>query len=285
MSARASITGPEFASPEVLRALLLRLHEAGPGAWRKDPEASDLMAFVMLKYGSLARKHLLDPADAAAAAFEAMRTRAVREADDPWAVVTRAVQITLIAEERANGLLCSTARARRPEVSAHHDALRFSDRDTPVYEYHPAFQIAAEQDTLDIDDSARSIEAEPTSAFEAAESAVVLLTALGWPGDATRAGMDYICSRLISLGSRVSAHESLRRDAHARVLLDLDRASWAALLRIVLGSPHPDHAHTSTGRGLLMRLLTGYRPLDLLADDDLVLAIAGAAPHPIKGAA
>jgi len=285
VSAGASSASPAFASPEGLRALLLRLEGAGPGAWREDREASELMAFAMQRYGALARKHLLEPADAAAAAFEAMRTRAVREADDPWAVVTRAVQITLIAEERANGLLCSTTRARRPEVSAHHDALRFSDRETPVWEYHPAFQLAAEQDALDLDDTGPSIETEPTSAFEAAESAVTLLTALGWPSDATRTGMDYICSRLISLGSRASAHESLRRDAHARVLLDLDRTSWAALLRIVLGSPHPDHAHTTTGRGLLMRLLIGYRPLDLLADDDLVLAIASAAPRPIRGAA
>ena len=34
-------------------------------------------------------------------------------ADDPWAVITRAVQVSLIAEERAAGLLCSTAQARR----------------------------------------------------------------------------------------------------------------------------------------------------------------------------
>ena len=53
----------------------------------------------------------------ASAAFEAMRTPATRRADDPWAVVTRAVQVTCIAEERGNGLLCSPHQARRVQFS------------------------------------------------------------------------------------------------------------------------------------------------------------------------
>src|SRR3546814_5147643 len=62
------------------------------------------MRFATTKYAALARKYDLAPEDAAVAAFEAMRTRAVRTAVDPWGVVTRAVQITLIYEARAQGL-------------------------------------------------------------------------------------------------------------------------------------------------------------------------------------
>ena len=104
-----------FATPEGLRSLLQRLHDresVGYWAWRHDPEAERLMQFTIRKYRSLARTHNCEPQDSAYAAFEAMRTRAVRCADDPWAVITRAVQVSLIAEERAAGLLCSTAQER-----------------------------------------------------------------------------------------------------------------------------------------------------------------------------
>ena len=110
-------TRPSFTTTEGLRLLLVRLHYSGPASWQHDQEAAELMAYTMDKYGALARKHGLEPADAAVAAFDAMRTRAVRTAGDPWAVTTRAVQLTLIYEARAHGLLCSTHQARRAGVS------------------------------------------------------------------------------------------------------------------------------------------------------------------------
>lgn len=90
----------EFETSEGLRALLERLAAQDHGAWRQDREAADLMAYVVKRYAKLARKHGLDPWDAGAAAFDAMRSAAVRNADDPWAVVTRAVQVTMIAGAR-----------------------------------------------------------------------------------------------------------------------------------------------------------------------------------------
>ena len=78
----------DFTTGEGLRALLRRLHEAGPDAWRTDPVAARLMAFAAEKYEALARKHGLDPWEAATAAFDVMRTRSAREAVDPWGVVT-----------------------------------------------------------------------------------------------------------------------------------------------------------------------------------------------------
>jgi hypothetical protein len=104
--------GEDYTTGEGLRALLTRLHAEGPGAWRTDPTAAKLMQYAADKYAALARKHGLDPWEAAGAAFDVMRTRSAREADDPWGVVTHAVRITCIAEERAQGLLCAR-RIRR----------------------------------------------------------------------------------------------------------------------------------------------------------------------------
>lgn len=266
-------TTEHFASSERLRSLLERLHEGGPDAWRDDADARELMTFTMRKYGALARKHRLQPEDAATAAFEVLRTRAVRTAKDPWAVVTRAVQVTLGAEERANGLLCSTNRARRAGGDRCHDAERFSEREVPVYEYHPAFKIPAAQDEVLTIDPADG-EASPTSAFHAIDRAVDLLAALGWPADTARSALEYICARLSDAGSRSNAHEVLRRDRHARALLDLDRRTWSTLLRVVLGSPNRDLAHTQAGRGVLLRLLIDEGLDELLADDNLVAAIS-----------
>lgn len=266
----------DFHTSEGLRSLLVRLDEAGSDAWHDDEEAAALMRFAMTKYGALARKHGLEPDDAAVAAFEVMRTRAARTATDPWAVVTRAVQVTLIAEERANGLLCSTGRARRLANTDDHDAERFCERESPLVDYHPAFRVEPEQDHLD-QACAADGHGEQTTVSQAVDAAVELFVALGWPRDTARTALDYVCARLIEVGSRTYAHEVLRRDHHARALLDLDRRAWAALLRVVLGSPNKDLAHTAAGRGLLLRLLIDERPDELLADERLVAAIHSSA--------
>lgn len=267
----------DFRTSEGLRRLLVWLEESGPDAWRDDHEAAALMRFAMEKYGALARKHGLEPEDAAVAAFDVMRTRAARTALDPWAVVTRAVQVTLIADERANGLLCSTGRARRLANTDDHDAERFSDRESQLYEYHPAFRVAPEQDRLDPAPEAADCDDDPRSVYAAVDIAVELFVALGWPRDTARTALDYVCARLIEAGSRTNAHEVLRRDHHACALLDLDRRAWAAMLRVALGSPNKDLAHTAAGRGLFLRLLIDEKPDELLDDDALVAAIHSSA--------
>jgi len=267
----------EFHSSEGLRRLLFRLHYSGRDTWSHDPEAADLMTYCIDKYGSLARKHRLEPADAAAAAFEVMRSRAVRIAGDPWAVVTRAVVITLIAEERANGLLCSEPQARKREISVHHDAERFSDRETPICDYHPAFHVPPKQDAI-LEPPVDEDQEEPTNAFVALERAVTVFTKLGWPTNTAEAALDYIAARLMESGCRHSAHEMLRRDHQARALLDLSRAAWATMLRVVLGNPNADLKHTCEGRGMLMRLAIGEEIPDLFEDDALVYAIGTSAP-------
>src|SRR3546814_10302292 len=105
-----------------------------------------------------------------------MRTRAVRTAIDPWAVVTRAVQVALIYEARAQGLLCSNHQARRPEVAAHHDAERFCERENDLTDYHPAFQVTDQLDDAYDDHAAEEPEAdEPTNAWVAAEHAASIM--------------------------------------------------------------------------------------------------------------
>ncbi|WP_282856880.1 hypothetical protein [Pseudoclavibacter helvolus] len=263
-----------FEDSEALRALLNRLHESGKGAWRRDPEAAALMRHAADKYAALARKHGLDPWEAASAAFEAMRGAATRRADDPWAVVTRAVQVTCIGEERGNGLLCSVHQARRPRYSVFHDAERFSDRENPLTDYHPAFRFDPFTDTEELPARERAM-----NVTAAVEETIAFLSWVGWNPETARAAMEYITTRLAEASSRGSAFEALRRDRQARALLDLPGTSWTTLLRIVLGNPDPTLAHTNAGRGMLQRLLIGQPLRALLADDGLVIAAGLAAPR------
>ena len=269
-------TAPWFSTAEGLRLLLVGLHYAGPQAWESDPEAAALMAFTMRKYAALARKHGLEPADAAVAAFHVMRTRAARLAEDPWAVITRAVQLSLVYEDRAQGLLCSQHQARRGAWSGYHDAERFSDRETDLADYHPALQVR--DDLAAIDEPPPVEQDQPTNAYLALDTAVVVFVELGWPEHAARIGLEYIAARLIRAGSRPGAFESLRRDRHAQALLDLGQESWLQVLRAVLGTQHPDRIHTGSGRGMFLRLLLGEQVDELFADPELTNAIESAAP-------
>lgn len=264
-----------FEDSEGLRALLTRLHERD--GWRQDPEAAALMQHAAQKYAALAKKHGLDPWEAATAAFEAMRNPSVRGATDPWAVVTHAVRITCIAEERANGLLCSTGRARRPHYSVFHDAERFSDRENLLTDYHPAFHTAPPDIDAEPAETASTGE-EVTGIGSAVEDTIALLTLLGWPAPTARAGVEYVCARLSESSSRPSAFEALRRDCHGRVLLGIPGPSWLGLLRIVLGNHDPDLAHTNAGRGVLLRLLIGEPLRTLLSDDALLTEVVSSVP-------
>lgn len=84
MLTRTTFSEPEdYTTSAGLRALLLRLHAAGPAAWRHGPVAAELMEFAAVKYAAWARKHGLDAWEAASAAFDVMRTKAALTATDP----------------------------------------------------------------------------------------------------------------------------------------------------------------------------------------------------------
>ena len=270
-----------FTTSEGLRRVLTRLHQQGAGAWERDPVAAELMRFAANKYAALARKHGLDPWEAASAAFEVMRAGATRRAQDPWAVVTRGVQITCIAEERGQGLLCSTNKARRPQFSALHDPERISDRENPLSDYHPAFRVTDNIEVDDVPEPGRAYEPFPaeSSARAAISDAVRLFTLLDWPEAVAKLAIDRVCEATEKAGSRASAYELLRRDKHALLLLDLPVHSWSALLLVILGNTNSTLQATGAGRGILMRLLMGETLYSLLHDEDLVLQIALAAPR------
>ncbi|HEY9563902.1 MAG TPA: hypothetical protein VIR30_09055, partial [Nocardioides sp.] len=255
---------PPFTTAQGLRLLLVRLHYSPTGTWKQDPDAHELIQFATQKYAALARKYDLAPEDAAYAAFEAMRTRAVRTAIDPWAVVTRAVQVTLIYEARAQGLLCSNHQARRPEVAAHHDAERFCERETDLTDYHPAFH-AIDQFDDGHDDCAMEATGvdEPTNAWVAAERAAAIMVDNGWPQPTATGCVEYVCSQLIRSGNRATAYTRLTRDHHAEALLDLSHAHWIAVLQALLGNQLPTHERAREGRGLLQLLALGYLPGEL----------------------
>ena len=280
--------GEDYSTREGLRALLRRLHDEGPDAWRTDPTAAKLMAYAADKYAALARKHHLDPWEAVSAAFEVMRTRSAREAADPWAVVTHAVRITCIAEERGQGLLCSTHQARRPHYSAFHDPERLSERENPLEDYHPAFHVTDphfgdDEQHEETERTGAAVLREPagvqTSASSAVEDAIAFVTLLGWPPQTSRGAVEHVCHALTRAGSRQSAFEVLRRDRHSRALLDIPGTSWNALLRALLGNHAPGTRATAAGRGVLLRLLIGETLPMLLRDDDLVLTVSLAAPR------
>ncbi len=250
---------PAFASSAGLRALLERLHTAGPGAWRKDPEAAALVAYTIERYAPLARSWHRDPSEAGAAAFLALTHDGVRRAGDPWAVLTRAVQISLSAESHAERHLTSTERARREQHTG---------REVPLRAGEYAETLAVH--------SPRSLGERGPAEETVIAQAILLLTLLGWPETVVGAVVEYIAARLAHTGSIASAYETLRRDTAIRAHLDLQRATWTGLLGVLLGSrPQPGRPRR---KGLLERLLLGESVGELLEDDELVRAVLACLP-------
>lgn len=261
----------DLESPEALRALLIRLHESGPGAWRHDREAAELMRYTAVRYRPLAQKHGLDPWEIASAAFEVMLAPSTRKARNPWAVVTRAVQITCNVEVRAAGMMVSPGKVRHTaRIAEFHDALRFAEREH-LADYHPAFAVSHATD--DEDDPENAVRTRVAAALSAI---VELFASTGWDAVLVADCVEHVAYRLADLTSRPNAVEVLRRDHAISVLLDIPTKSWAALLRIVLGHPDRKHAGTPTGDGILLRLLGG-EPLDSLRCDTRLLAAIWAA--------
>lgn len=272
---------PAFATAEGLRLLLLDLAYTGQRAWQTSPEAAGLMTYTMDKYAGLAHKHGMEPTEAAAAAFEVMRMRSTRVADDPWAVVTHAVELTLIYESRAEGLLCSTGQARKTAGLDYHDAERFADRDSEIADYHPAFHFFAQMPDP-YATKPDEPEDEPTNAFFALADAVKFFEELRWPERDARLGLEYIAARLGRCGDPRTAYISLRRDGNGPGWLDVDQHDWLTMLRVVLGDPRVDYQGTDRARGILLRLCSGENLDDLFADDALADAVESIAPvHPV----
>ena len=276
---------PSFAGAQGLRRLLVAVYRGGATGWQTHPDVPALFRYCQDKYAGLARRNGQSPQDAASAAFEVLSAPKILDADDPWGVVTTAVQRTLQAQDRAHRLLCSTDQARRLMHSGDHDIARFSDLD-------PDSNLpgAVERATLPASsDEAADDVGMPASAAGKGSSGTgmtaldvrvglitvrTVLTATGWPADVSRVGVDYACERLLVAGNPVTAFEYLRRDVTPLHLLGLDHRTWVRLCRVLLGEP---------GRpGLLARAVLGERPVDLLADAQLVAALTVAPAESVE---
>ena len=225
------------------------------------------MRYTATKYRPLARKHGLDAWAVASAAFEVMLAPSTRNAGNPWAVVTRAVQITCHAETRAAGMLTSASKVRHASrMAGFHDAVRFAERER-LADYHPAFTHRDD----DPDESER--EARVAALLSAT---VALFESAGWDAALVAECVEHVAYRLADLSSRQRGVEVLRRDRTIPTLLDIPPRSWSAMLRIVLGHPDPKHAGTPVGDGVLLRLLNG-ETLEALRDDGTLMKMICAA--------
>jgi hypothetical protein len=234
----------------------MRLHIKGNDAWRTDLEVDELIRYAIDRFAQLARKHGLEPDDAGSAAFEAMRNPSVFFGDDPWAVIVHGVTTTIEAWEFANDALCSIETARRGGLTGVTPE-RFSDRETPIWEYDHNFTTT--------DDPDREPWPGP-SIPEQAEQIAGLFTMQGWPLEATTTAVEVILRRLAVAGSRPAAYEALRKDKKWRAITDLPASSWTGLLRLLLGNPADQAGITNKGRGILLRLALGEQ-IDQLAKD------------------
>ena len=235
------------------------------------------MAYTMEKYGALARKHGYEPVDAAIAAFDVMRTRAVRVADDPWAVVTRAVAAHADLRTRAEGLLCSTHQARREAStpSATTPSGSATARRRPATSTRRS--VDARLDAIDEDEPTQRRRTSRPTPSSRVDDAVEVFVALRWPRTSRGPAIEYICTRLMRSGNRADrlrgtasrpARPSTARRRPAR-LAGRSCASCSAT-----STPTAPHGRRSR---VLLRLLIGDDAEDLLADRTLVAEIATSA--------
>lgn len=219
-------------------------------AWRTCPLATRLLAYAKEKYAPLARSWNRDPGDAVYEAFLVMRAPATRAARDPWAVVTRAVELGIAAETHAERLLTSPDKARRPALRPDSDPVRAGEHEEFLFHHLNGQQPSS--DGQRVDDLIRQV--------------AIFLVMTGWPPGQVEPAVAYLCQRLGSMSSRESALDVLRKDLAMPVRLGWQVRAWAGLIRILLGTPHPRHGQEY---GALARLLAGASPGDLLADAEL----------------
>ncbi|MFT3862358.1 hypothetical protein [Micropruina sp.] len=228
------------------------------------------MRYTATRYRPLARKHGLDAWAVASAAFEVMLAPSTRNARNPWAVVTRAVQITCHAETRAAGMLTSASKVHHASrIVGFHDAVRFAERER-LADYHPAF---THHDDGDADESEHEMRVAALLS-----ATVALFESAGWDAALVSECVEHVAYRLADLPSRQRGVEVLRRDRAIPTLLGMPPRAWSALLRIVLGHPDPKHAGSPVGDGVLLRILNGETLGSLRGDEALMKLIRAANP-------
>lgn len=255
---------PDFTTGEGLRELLTDLN--ADNAWSSSPVAAELMVYATNKYTPIAKAWHRDPGDAAYEAFLAMRQPGTVRADDPWAVITRAVALGIAAEVHADRNMTSQDKARRPSKRPTEEPMRAGHYEEFFYDVHP------HADTLALQHGEYLLhgDEEDHSVDRVIRATCVFLVLTDWPARPVEQAVDYIAHRVTSLTSRDSAVDIVSQDLTIAIRLGYTPEDWGELVRLVVG--------TRTGRrkkghyGLFARVLLGDDVADLLCDEALVAA-------------
>jgi hypothetical protein len=243
---------PNFADSETLREVVASL--TATDTWARSPVARELMLFTMRKYAPVAKGWHRDPADAAYAAFLAFRAPTTLAADDPWAVVTQAVRLSIAAEAHADRLMTSSEKARRPTKRPPSEPIRAGSYEDFLFDIHPRDMFSDSDETND-------------AVERVVRSACVFFVINGWPARTVEVAVEYICNRVTSLSSHNSAMDVLTADTALAYRLGYSNAMWETLLRLLVGVKLGRHRNNQIG--ILGRLLLGETVVDLLQDEDL----------------
>ncbi|QNA92995.1 MULTISPECIES: hypothetical protein [unclassified Microbacterium] len=252
----ASSLSPDFTTSEGLRELLTELNEHN--AWANSPVAAELMVYATRKYAPIAKAWHRTPDDAAYEAFLAMRQPTTLRADDPWAVITRAVALGIAAEVHADRNMTSQDKARRPSKRPAEEPMRAGHYEEFFYDVHPHAHTLY----------ARGDGGEDRSVDRVIRATCVFLVLTDWPARPVEQAVDYIAHRITGLSSGTSALEIVAKELHIAIRLGYTPDEWASLVRLVVG--------TKTGKrkagdyGLFARVLLGDDVADLLRDETLV---------------
>jgi hypothetical protein len=252
---------PNFADSETLREVVASL--TATDTWARSPVARELMLFTMRKYAPVAKGWHRDPADAAYAAFLAFRAPTTLAADDPWAVVTKAVRLSIAAEEHADRLLTSSDKARRPTKRPPSEPIRAGAYEDFLYDIRPRDVFS------DSDGNNDAVE-------RVIRSTCVFFVINGWPARTVEVAVEYICNRITSLSSHDSAMDALTADTAMAYRLGYSNAMWAELLLLLVGVKAGRHRNNQVG--ILGRLLLGETVADLLQDEELAGPARDAVP-------
>lgn len=245
----------DFTTSDGLRQILSGFADGGEQSWRSAPVVTALLVFVEEKYAPLARAWHREPGDVLYDAFLALRAPGTARARDPWAVVTRAVELGVAAEAHAERLLTSTDKARRPSMRPDVAPVRSGDYE----EFFYGVLVTEDPETLR--------ERDERVGTGLVRTASVFLVMTGWSPRTVEAAVTYVVERLGGLASAESAMDVLRKDAVIRLRLGMSPQGWTGLVRVLLGNTR---ARGDADRfGVLARIVLGATVQELLYDDAL----------------
>ncbi|WP_345750898.1 hypothetical protein [Microbacterium rhizophilus] len=230
---------------------MIELAAGSEQAWRTTPVVTPLLAFIVEKYAPLARAWHREPGDVMYDAFKALRAPGTARARDPWAIVTRAVELGLAGEVHGERLMTSPDKARRPSMRPEFAPIRSGEYEEFFY------------GVLVVGDAESAREREERTGSGLVQAASRFLVMTGWSPRLVEPAVTYVIDRLSSLSSPESALDVLRKDAAIQLRLGLSSRAWSGLLRVLLGNPR---ARDRARYGVLARVALGADVQELQLD-------------------